>query len=40
MCEGCNMSLAAERANALLTRRDELLTCDNCGRILHIVKSS
>jgi predicted nucleic acid-binding Zn-ribbon protein len=38
LCEGCNMSLAAERANALMSR-DEVITCDNCGRILHIVKS-
>jgi len=37
ICEGCNMSLAAERANALLTR-DEVFTCDNCGRILHMDK--
>ena len=35
LCEGCNMSLAAERANALMTR-DELITCDNCGRILFM----
>jgi len=35
LCEGCNMSLAAERANVLMTR-DELVICDNCGRILHI----
>jgi len=34
-CEGCNMSLTAERANALMTR-DEVLTCGSCGRILHI----
>jgi hypothetical protein len=39
MCEGCNMALAAERANALLTR-DDLITCDNCGRILHIDKKT
>lgn len=38
LCEGCNMSLAAERANLLMTR-DDVITCDNCGRILHIVKS-
>jgi len=37
LCEGCNMSLAAERANALLTR-DDVITCDNCGRILHMTK--
>jgi predicted nucleic acid-binding Zn-ribbon protein len=39
MCEGCNMALAAERANALLTR-DDVITCGNCGRILHINKSA
>lgn len=38
LCDGCNMSLAAERANALLTR-DEVITCDNCGRILFIEKN-
>lgn len=35
ICDGCNMSLAIERANALMTR-DDVLTCDNCGRILFI----
>lgn len=35
MCDGCRMSLAIERANALMTR-DDLITCDNCGRILFI----
>lgn len=35
LCDGCNMSLAAERANTLMTR-DELITCDNCGRLLYI----
>jgi hypothetical protein len=39
VCEGCNMGLAAERANALMTR-DELITCDNCGRILHMPKTT
>jgi len=39
LCDGCNMSLAAERANALMTR-DEVITCDNCGRILYIVKDT
>ncbi len=37
MCEGCNMGLAAERANLLMTR-DEVITCDNCGRILYMDK--
>lgn len=39
VCEGCNMSVSAERANALLTR-DEVQTCKNCGRILYIDKST
>jgi uncharacterized protein len=39
LCEGCNMSLAAERANMLMSR-DDVITCDNCGRILHIVKNA
>jgi predicted nucleic acid-binding Zn-ribbon protein len=39
LCDGCNLSLAAERANALMTR-DELITCDNCGRILHMPKGT
>lgn len=39
VCEGCNMSVSAERANALLTR-DEVQTCKNCGRILFIEKDS
>ena len=29
--------LAAERANLLMTR-DDVITCDNCGRILYIEK--
>jgi uncharacterized protein len=37
LCEGCNMGLAAERANLLMTR-DDVITCDNCGRILYIDK--
>lgn len=35
LCDGCNMSLAAERFNALMTR-DTVITCDNCGRILYV----
>ncbi len=35
MCDGCQMALAMERANALMSR-DEIITCDNCGRILYI----
>ncbi|MCL2700627.1 MAG: C4-type zinc ribbon domain-containing protein [Phycisphaerae bacterium] len=34
-CGGCYMSLNAEHANALRTR-DELRTCNNCGRILYM----
>ncbi len=35
ICGGCYMSLSAEHANALQTR-DEIRTCDNCGRILYL----
>lgn len=33
VCGGCYMGLNAEHANALRVR-DEIRTCDNCGRIL------
>jgi uncharacterized protein len=35
VCGGCFMSLNAEHVNALRTR-DEIRTCDNCGRILYL----
>ena len=35
VCGGCYMSLNAEHANALRVR-DEVRTCDNCGRILYM----
>jgi predicted nucleic acid-binding Zn-ribbon protein len=35
VCGGCFMSLNAEHANALRTR-DEVRTCDSCGRILYL----
>lgn len=35
VCGGCNMSITAEHANALRTR-DELRSCDCCGRILYL----
>ena len=35
VCGGCFMSLNAEHANALRTR-DEIRTCDICGRILYL----
>jgi predicted nucleic acid-binding Zn-ribbon protein len=35
ICGGCFMTLNAEHANALQTR-DEIRTCDNCGRILYL----
>jgi len=35
VCGGCFMSLNPEHANALRLR-DEIRTCDNCGRILYI----
>lgn len=37
ICGGCNMSIQTDRANSLRTR-DEIITCKNCGRILHIRK--
>ncbi len=38
VCGGCFMSLNAEHVNALRVR-DELRTCDNCGRILYVEKT-
>jgi hypothetical protein len=35
VCGGCFMALNAEHANALRTR-DEVRTCDSCGRILYL----
>ena len=35
VCGGCYMSLNAEHVNALRTR-DDIRTCDNCGRILYL----
>ena len=35
VCGGCFMNLNAEHANALRVR-DEIRTCDNCGRILYL----
>ncbi len=35
VCGGCFMTLNAEHANILRTR-DEVRTCDNCGRILYL----
>lgn len=35
VCGGCFMSLNAEHANALRSR-DEIRTCDSCGRILYL----
>ena len=35
ICGGCFMSLNAEHANALRSR-DEVRTCDSCGRILFL----
>jgi uncharacterized protein len=34
-CGGCYMSLSAEHFSALLSR-DEIRTCDSCGRILYV----
>lgn len=35
VCGGCYMSLNPEHANALRVR-DQIRTCDNCGRILYL----
>ena len=35
VCGGCFMSLTPEHVNALRSR-DEIRTCDNCGRILYL----
>ena len=35
ICGGCFMTLTAEHANALRVK-DEIRTCDNCGRILYL----
>ncbi len=39
VCGGCYMGLNAENANALHTR-DEIRTCDSCGRILYLTESA
>lgn len=39
ICGGCFMSLNAEHVNALRVR-DEVRTCDNCGRILYLEPQS
>jgi len=39
ICGGCFMALNAEHANALRTR-DEIRTCDNCGRILYLASET
>lgn len=39
ICGGCHMTLSAELANALMVH-DDVLTCKNCGRILHIEKGT
>lgn len=35
ICGGCHMALRAEAAN-MLKIRDDVVTCSNCGRILHL----
>ena len=39
ICGGCFMSLNAEHVNALGVK-DEIRTCDNCGRILYVETST
>lgn len=35
VCDGCNMSVTADRFNSLKTR-DEVQCCSSCGRILYV----
>ncbi|WP_428389256.1 zinc ribbon domain-containing protein [Mucisphaera sp.] len=35
-CGGCYMSLPVETVNGLIMRRDEVITCPSCRRILYI----
>lgn len=35
-CGGCYLSLPVERVNAVMTRRDEVITCPACNRMLFI----
>lgn len=39
VCGGCFMGLNAEHANVLRTR-DEVRTCNNCGRILYLQRET
>jgi uncharacterized protein len=39
VCGGCFMGLNAEHANVLQTR-DEIRTCNNCGRILYLQRET
>jgi hypothetical protein len=39
VCGGCHMTITAEAVNALMTR-DELQTCNNCGRILYLPQAA
>jgi uncharacterized protein len=38
VCGGCHMTITNEAVNALMTR-DDLQTCNNCGRILYLQPS-
>jgi len=38
-CGGCFMSLPIERVNALMTRPNEIVSCNNCNRFLYITPS-
>jgi predicted nucleic acid-binding Zn-ribbon protein len=39
VCGGCHMTITAEAVNALMTR-DDLQTCNNCGRILYLSQTA
>ncbi|MEX2214044.1 MAG: C4-type zinc ribbon domain-containing protein [Phycisphaeraceae bacterium] len=34
-CGGCYMGIPIERVNAVLSRKNDLITCPSCGRILY-----
>jgi predicted nucleic acid-binding Zn-ribbon protein len=38
-CGGCYMGIPAERVNTLMTKRDELVQCPACRRILYLEAS-
>lgn len=37
-CGGCYITIPAERVNALMTQKDQIICCPSCSRILYIEK--